>query len=202
MIHHPAAFPRRRAGEIDELICAILAGESCSLSAYDIAARASQEGQRVVPAQVYRTLARLVRQRGIFCRRGSRDEHGATTADDRAGACRPVDRRAVPAGVDQPVVLLLCAGAGDGGDAGADGGDRRLVPGSSLGWQPPDGAAPQAPRPCGRASAGAAVDGEDGTGAHLSAAHGRAIRIPSTGSPRIRCAIWRSPGRATGGAPT
>ena len=40
-------------------------------------------------------------------------------------ACQPVDRGAVPAGVDQPVVLLLCAGAGDGGDAGADGGDRR-----------------------------------------------------------------------------
>ena len=37
-----------------------------------------------------------------FCRRGSRDERRATAADDRAGARAPVDRGAVPAGVDQP----------------------------------------------------------------------------------------------------
>jgi hypothetical protein len=37
MIHQVAAFPRRRAGEIDELICTILAGESRPLSAYDLA---------------------------------------------------------------------------------------------------------------------------------------------------------------------
>ncbi|MDZ7283243.1 transcriptional repressor [Sphingomonas sanguinis] len=62
MIHHAAAVPRRRAGEIDELICTILTGQARPLSAYDIAGQASQDGRRVVPAQVYRTLARLVRQ--------------------------------------------------------------------------------------------------------------------------------------------
>lgn len=36
-------------------------------------------------------------------------------------------------------------------------------------WQPPDGTAPQPPRPYGRASAGAAADDEDGAGAHLPA---------------------------------
>ena len=35
----------------------------------------------------------------------------------------PVDRGAVPAGVDQPVVFPLCPCAGDGRDAGADGGE-------------------------------------------------------------------------------
>jgi transposase len=63
-----------------------------------------------------------------FCRRRSRDERRAAATDDRAGACQPVDCGAVPAGVDQPVVLLLCPCVGDGRDAGADGGDRRLVP--------------------------------------------------------------------------
>lgn len=62
MIHQVAAFPRRRAGEIDELICTILAGESRPLSAYDLAGHASKNGRRVVAAQVYRTLARLVGQ--------------------------------------------------------------------------------------------------------------------------------------------
>ena len=66
MIHQPAAFARRRSGEIDELVCAILAAESRPLSAYDIAGRASQEGRRVVPAQVYRALARLVCRRRVL----------------------------------------------------------------------------------------------------------------------------------------
>lgn len=93
----------------------------------------------------------------------------AEEARNRAGACQPVDRSAVPAGVDQPVILLLCAGAGDGRDAGADGGDRRLVPRSFLLWQPPDGTAPPAARPRGWAPAGAAPDGGDGARAHLPA---------------------------------
>jgi len=66
-------------------------------------------------------------------------------------------------------VYLLCAGAGDGRHAGADGGDRRLVPGSSMVRQPPDSATPVPPRSCGRSSAGAAADDEDGACAHLTA---------------------------------
>lgn len=59
-----AAVPaRRRCGEIDELVHGILAAGGRPLSAYDIAAQASERTARVVPAQVYRTLARLMRQR-------------------------------------------------------------------------------------------------------------------------------------------
>lgn len=66
MIHHPAIVVRRRSGEIDALVCAILTGESRPLSVYDIAGQASKDGRRVVPAQVYRTLARLVCQRRVL----------------------------------------------------------------------------------------------------------------------------------------
>lgn len=53
---------RRRCGEIDDLIRGILAAGGTPLSAYDISARASAGGRRIAPAQVYRTLDRLVRR--------------------------------------------------------------------------------------------------------------------------------------------
>ncbi|WP_230483968.1 transcriptional repressor [Sphingomonas sp. Leaf21] len=58
-----AAPARRRCGEIDDLVHDILAAGGRPLSAYDIAAQASERTARIVPAQVYRTLARLLRQR-------------------------------------------------------------------------------------------------------------------------------------------
>ena len=57
---------RRRCGDIDELVQGILAAGKGPLSAYDIAGQASQGGHRIVPAQVYRTLARLIRQRRVL----------------------------------------------------------------------------------------------------------------------------------------
>lgn len=60
------AVTRRRCGEIDALVQGILAAGGGPLSAYDIAGQASQGGQRIVPAQVYRTLARLIRQRRVL----------------------------------------------------------------------------------------------------------------------------------------
>ena len=60
------AVARRRRGEIDALVQGILAAGNGPLSAYDIAGRASQGGQPVVPAQVYRTLARLIRQHRVL----------------------------------------------------------------------------------------------------------------------------------------
>lgn len=56
--------PRRRrsSGENDDIVHAILAAGNRPLSAYDIADRASGIVGRIAPAQIYRTLARLVRQ--------------------------------------------------------------------------------------------------------------------------------------------
>jgi hypothetical protein len=56
------------------------------------------------------------------------DERGTEAIDDRACSPPLADLGAVPPAVDQPVELLLCAGAGDRRDAGADAGDRRGVP--------------------------------------------------------------------------
>jgi Fur family zinc uptake transcriptional regulator len=66
MSRRPATFVRRRRGEIEELVCTLLAGEPRPLSAYDIAERASGTGRRIVAAQIYRTLARLVQQRRVL----------------------------------------------------------------------------------------------------------------------------------------
>ena len=130
---------------------------------------------------------------GIFCRKGSRDERPATSEGDRAGARAPVDHGAVPPGVDQSVVVLLCGGAGDGRHAGADGGDRRFITGSPMVRQPPNGATPVPPRPCGRASAGAAADGVEGTCAHLPALTNElsAPRAPDLPVPAVRSGITR-----------
>ena len=57
---------RRRRGEIDDLVQGILAAGNSPLSAYDIAGQASRGGRPVVPAQVYRTLARLIRERRVL----------------------------------------------------------------------------------------------------------------------------------------
>lgn len=58
--------------------------------------------------KLHAKIGQLVVERD-FCRRGSRDERRAATTEDRAGACQPVDRDGVPAGIDQPVVVLLRA---------------------------------------------------------------------------------------------
>lgn len=82
--------------------------------------------------KLHAKIGQLVIERD-FCSMGSRDERRAPTLDDRAGQRAPVDRGAVPAGVDQPVVVLLFVGAGDARHAGTDGGNRRDVHGSPLG---------------------------------------------------------------------
>ncbi|WP_454279971.1 Fur family transcriptional regulator [Sphingomonas sp. Marseille-Q8236] len=66
MTHDGKVAPRRRCGEIEALVHGILAEGGRPLSAYDIAARASERVNPIVPAQVYRTLARLVRQRLVL----------------------------------------------------------------------------------------------------------------------------------------
>ena len=106
--------------------------------------------------------------------------------EDRAGTPAPVDREAVPPAVDQPVVLLLHAGAGNRRDVGADDGDRRDVHGMSVVRQPADGAAFAASGPCDRPPQGAATDGEDGAGGNLPAP-ARAIRTRNIAFIPICC---------------
>lgn len=55
-----ASIRRRRCAENDALVLGILREANCPLSAYDISYRASLQGTRVVPNQVYRTLTRLI----------------------------------------------------------------------------------------------------------------------------------------------
>ena len=59
----PPALCRRRCAENDALVLDILREANSPLSAYDIAHRASSKGSRMLPNQVYRTLARLIEQR-------------------------------------------------------------------------------------------------------------------------------------------
>src|ERR1700761_4917524 len=73
------------------------------------------------------------------------------------------------AGLDQPLGVLLPARGGDAAEPGADAADRRAVPGNTLVWVAPDGASSSARGLYGRAQAGAAADGEDGSGADLPA---------------------------------
>lgn len=59
----PFGVRRRRCTENDALVLAILEESNGPISAYAIAHRAASEGHRIVPNQVYRTLARLIRDR-------------------------------------------------------------------------------------------------------------------------------------------
>lgn len=55
------ARARRRTGDLDALVLAVLVSAGAPLSAHQIAARASSQGTPLVPMQSYRTLARLAR---------------------------------------------------------------------------------------------------------------------------------------------
>ena len=59
-MHAPPPIRRRRCGENDALVLDVLREANGPLSAYDIADRAKAHGARLVPNQVYRTLARLI----------------------------------------------------------------------------------------------------------------------------------------------
>jgi len=61
----PPALTRRRCAENDALILDVLREANGPLSAYDIADRVAAKGNRVVPTQVYRTLARLIQQQTV-----------------------------------------------------------------------------------------------------------------------------------------
>lgn len=60
--NHCASGLRRSREEIETIILDLLARANGPMSAYDISARSAKSGQQVFPAQVYRTLARLIAQ--------------------------------------------------------------------------------------------------------------------------------------------
>jgi len=93
------------------------------------------------------------------------DERGPEAIDARACSPSVADRPPRPASLDQPVVMILHAGAGKCGNAGADAGDRRGVPGDALVWQPADGSASAQYWCRGGPSARPAADEQDGLGA-------------------------------------
>jgi hypothetical protein len=87
--------------------------------------------------------------------------------------------RAVRAGIDRPLHVLPRAGAGHGGEPGADAAARRAVPGDAVVWVAADGAAPASSGSRRWSQAGAAADGHDGSGGDLpAAADGGAARGP------------------------
>lgn len=63
--HGAKRRPNRTAGEINAIVLNILRKANGPLSAYDIAARAGQSGDTIVPNQVYRTIARLSKEDAI-----------------------------------------------------------------------------------------------------------------------------------------
>ena len=56
---------RRCREENDALVLEVLNAANGPLSAYEIAHRASSNGQRIVPNQAYRTLARLIERQAV-----------------------------------------------------------------------------------------------------------------------------------------
>jgi len=57
---------RRRCAENDALVLGVMSEANGPLSAYDIADRAKVRGARLVPNQVYRTLARLIERKAVL----------------------------------------------------------------------------------------------------------------------------------------
>jgi Fur family zinc uptake transcriptional regulator len=58
--------PRRSQGAIEEVILARLREAGRPMSAYDVTERAASAGVRIAPAQVYRSLARLVEHGSVY----------------------------------------------------------------------------------------------------------------------------------------
>ncbi len=80
------------------------------------ASQASKAAGDTEIEKLHAKIGQLVVERD-FCRRGSRDKRRTTAGNDRAETHEPDDRGAVSAGIDQPILLLLRAGAGNGGSA-------------------------------------------------------------------------------------
>lgn len=101
-------------------------------SLFDNGDQSSKAASEAEIEKLHAKIGQLLVERDFFWRKPPVDERGLEAIEDRASTPAPVDRDAVPPAVDQSVVLLLHASAGNRRDAGADDGDRRGVHGMPV----------------------------------------------------------------------
>ena len=150
--------------------------------------------------KLHAKIGQLVVERD-FCRKLPVDEPGPEATDGRSRAPAAFDPAAVPAGVDQPLGLLLPAGGRDAAEPAAD-----EAPGSAS-WRRHGMAHARWPAVCAGRAIQSAASGSGGSWPRWAwrrstRRRARPSRIPSTGFIGTCFATWWSNGRTRSGAPT